>query len=71
MIATSLIVLAAFIVLAVLWVLLKMARWSAPVSAAVGFLIAWGSNPRAGTLPFTRGRAQSTFLPRESATRFA
>ena len=41
MISPLLIALAGCVVVAICWVLLKMARWSAPVSAAVGFLIAW------------------------------
>ena len=44
---------AVLVVVPVGWVLLAMARWSAPVSAAVGLLILWG----AAYLDWDRGMA--------------
>ena len=38
-----LVAVAVLVVVPIGWVLLAMARWSAPVSAAVGILICWGA----------------------------
>lgn len=47
MIAT-LLILGAFIVVPIVWIALKVAPWSAPITALVGLVITWaGCNTRA------------------------